>query len=138
MPWHFSADSSRITLDRFSSFELSWLDSLAREVASQLEHEEHLFAEQLELFKQQVLVLELQELHLLTAKHLLVEVTCSLSESEVVELTEIELDSARFSQQLQRFELEADFELEATARLLLALLFDFFDSATRSTKNLGG
>ena len=137
MPWHLSADSSRITLERFSNCDLSSLDSLAQVLASQLAHELRLFEELPDPPRQQVFGSELQELHLLPATHLLHDVAFKFCDSEIVVFAAIELDSECFSQQLQRFLLDDDLVLAAISRPALDFGLDFFDSATRSTKNLG-
>lgn len=124
-------------MERFSNCDLSSLDSLAQVLASQLAHELRLFEELPDPSRQQVFGSELQELHLLPATHLLHDVAFKFCDSAFVVFAAIELDSERFSQQLQRLP-DDDLELVATSRPALDFGLDFFDSATRSTKNEGG
>lgn len=124
-------------MERFSNCDLSSLESLAQVLESQFEHELRLFEELPDPPRQQVFGSELQELHLLPATHLLRDVAFKFCDSAFVVFAAIELDSECFSQQLQRFLLDDDFELVATSRPALDFGLDFFDSATRSTKNLG-
>lgn len=122
-------------MERFSNCELSWLESLSQVLASQLAHELRFFEELPDSLRQQVFVSELQELHLLPATHLLRDVTFKFGDSAFVVFAAIELDSECFSQQLHRFLLDDDLVLAAISRPALDFGLDFFDSATRSTKN---